>query len=105
VDDICILHSDRELELLESLRISQEGITEGTPLSRDYLRLFSKIIPKEIIEPKLDSILDKITENLLEDPDKTQRELEGLVMVYPHSRSFEKLNMLNKLRIYLTLSL
>jgi hypothetical protein len=46
VDEIYILHSDRELELLESLRVNQEGITKETPLSRDYLRLFSKIIPE-----------------------------------------------------------
>ena len=44
IPDICILHSDRELELSESLRINQEGGTKETPLLRDYLRLFSKII-------------------------------------------------------------
>ena len=93
IEDICILHSDRELELSESLRISQEGAIKGTPLLQDYLRLFSKIIPKEVIEPKLDSIFEVITatESLFDDPDKTQRELEGLVVSYPHPKSLEKL--------------
>ena len=93
IEDICILHSDRELELSESLRISQEGVIKGTPLLQDYLRLFSKIIPKEVIEPKLDSIFEVITatESLFDDPDKTQRELEGLVASYPHPKSLEKL--------------
>ena len=93
IQDICTLHSDRELELSESLRISQEGVIKGTPLLQDYLRLFSKIIPKEVIEPKLDSIFEVITatESLFDDPDKTQRELEGLVASYPHPKSLEKL--------------
>lgn len=93
VQDICILHSDRELELLESLRISQEGVTQETPLLRDYLRLFSKIIPEEVIRPKLDDVLEEIVTNanLFEDPDKTQQELEGLVASYLHPRTLEKL--------------
>lgn len=91
VQDICILHSDRELELSESLRISQEGLTKETPLLRDYLRLFSKIIPGKVIAPELDSVLEEITANLLEKPDKTQEELEGLVITYPHPKSREKL--------------
>lgn len=93
VQDICILHSDRELELSESLRISQEGITKETPLLHDYLRLFSKIIPEKVIVPRLDSILNEITAtaNLFEDPDKTQQELEGLVASYLHPKSLEKL--------------
>jgi len=93
VQDICILHSDRELELSESLRISQEGVTQETPLLRDYLRLFSKIIPDEVIRPKLDNVLEEIVTNanLFEDPDKTQQELEGLVASYLHPRTLEKL--------------
>ena len=91
IGDICILHSDRELELLESLRLSQD--TKETPLQRDYLKLFSKIIPDEIISPKLDNILNEIiaTDNLLEDPDKTQQELEGFVASYRYPKSLEKL--------------
>lgn len=91
VEDICILHSDRSLELTESLRMSQEGITEETPLSRDYLRLFSKIIPEQIVVTKLESILDKLTLDIWDDADKAQEELEQLVASYPHKRSLEKL--------------
>ncbi len=93
IQDICILHSDRELELSESLRMSQEGITREAPLLQDYLRLFSKIIPDEVIIPKLDSIFEEIaaTRSLLEDPDKAQHELEGLAASYAHPKSFEML--------------
>lgn len=93
IQDICILHSDRELELSESLRISQEVIAKETPLLRDYLRLFSKIIPDEAILPRLDKVLEDITTtaNLLEDPDRTQQELEELVTGYLHPKTLEKL--------------
>lgn len=93
IQDICILHSDRGLEILESLRISQKEITKETPLSQDYLRLFSRIIPEKVILPQLDSIIEEITttEKLLEDPNKVQQELEGLVRNYLHPKSLEKL--------------
>lgn len=42
IQDICVLHSDRDLELSESLRLSQEEVTKGTPLQRDYLNFFQK---------------------------------------------------------------
>ncbi len=91
VRDICVLHSDRDLELSESLRMVQEGVTKETPLLHDYLKLFSKIIPEEIITSKIDNLLKGITANILNDPDKTQKELEYLVMVYPHHITLEKL--------------
>lgn len=93
IQDIYILHSDRELELSESMRISQEGVIKGTPLLQDYLRLFSKIVPAEVIIPKLDSIFEEVTatKNLFDDPDKAQQELEGLVASYLHEKSLEKL--------------
>ncbi len=81
IEAICILHSDRELELAESLRISREGVTKETPLFQGYLRLFSKIVPEEVIEPKLGSILNEIP----------QKELEGIAAIYPHPKSLEKI--------------
>jgi len=91
--DICVLHSDRDLELSESLRINQNGLAKDVPLLRDYLRLFSKIISNDIISPRLDIILNEIVDNanLLDDPEKAQIELEGLVSSYLHPKSLEKL--------------
>ena len=93
IQDICILHSDRELELSESLRMGQELTAKEMPLLRDYLRLFSKIIPNEAVLPELDRVLENITTtaNLLEDPDRTQRELEELVKGYLQPKTLEKL--------------
>lgn len=93
IQNIFILHSDRELEFSESLRMSDENITEETPLSMDYLRLFSRVISQEDISPGLDRVLEEVTadERLYEDPDGVQKELEGLVVSYPYPKSFEKL--------------
>lgn len=93
INDICVLHSERQLELSESIIMSSENIIEETELKRDYLRLFSKIIPEELIKPKVKGIVDEITNstNLLEDPDKMQNELESLVESYPHQNSIESL--------------
>ncbi|MGD2090065.1 MAG: TIR domain-containing protein [Candidatus Aminicenantes bacterium] len=44
-DDICVLHSERQLELSEVLKITGEEVTDQTTLYHDYLKLFSKIIP------------------------------------------------------------
>lgn len=43
VNDMCVLHSDRELELSETLRINAEDKVDDTVLLRDYLKLFAKI--------------------------------------------------------------
>ena len=93
VDDIYILHSDRELELRESLRLSQEEIRKERLLMRDYLRLFSKIISDEVTSPRLDNILDNITTTakLFEDPDRVQRELTELVFIYRQPKCLERL--------------
>jgi len=93
IKDICILHSDRDLEISESLRINDYGNIEDIPLLKDYLKLFSKIIPSKVILTRLDTILDEITRNsnLLEDPDKVEKELKSLVVNYPHPKSYEKL--------------
>jgi len=92
-EEICVLHSERQLELSESILMSNESIIKETELKRDYLRLFSKIIPEKLIKPKVKSIVDEITNsaNLLDDPDKIQIELESIVESYPHQKSIESL--------------
>ncbi len=93
VKDMCVLHSDRDLELLESLRMGEKDITQETPLLREYLRLFSRIIPQDLVVKRLATIVDEITstKNLLQDPDKCQKEIEDIAASYPHSVSLKKL--------------
>ncbi|AWX56934.1 hypothetical protein AB432_018605 [Brevibacillus brevis] len=92
-EDIGILHSEREIELAETLLLTEHVMDQEIPLLKDYLRLFSKTISENIIEEKLGSILDQITsgERLLEEPELIQKELEEIIEVFPHRLSLEKL--------------
>ncbi len=92
IGDISVLHSDRSLELSESLRLSLENVIDK-PLAKDYLQLFSTIIPGKLVETKIHSVLENIIsrKNLFEAPDKIEKELEAVAFVYPHPQSFEKL--------------
>lgn len=93
IDDITVLHSDRELELKETLRINEELSDKEPVLRRDYLKLFSRIIPNERINSRLSKIINDITSSnlLFSEPDKVQSNLENLVATYPHPISMEKL--------------
>lgn len=93
IKDICVLHSDRGLELSETLVINEKINSSDTPLLRDYLNLFSKIIPSEYINKRLSSILEGITDKkkLFEEPDKVQYELEEMVKIYHHPLTLERL--------------
>ncbi|NIM11283.1 MAG: AAA family ATPase [Candidatus Aminicenantes bacterium] len=92
VSEIYVLHSDRELELSESLRLNKLNIKE-IPLAKDYLKVFSKNLLEKIIELKIERIEKSIAvaEKPSEEMIKIQEELETLSNVYPHSKTFEKL--------------
>ncbi len=45
LDDICILHSERELAFSEALKFPKKESEKETPLYHDYLKLFYKIFP------------------------------------------------------------
>lgn len=93
VQHVFIIHSDRELELSESLSISETGIIEKTPLLHDYLRLFPAIIPDELIVPKLHEVLDEAVSGskMINDPDGVQQQLENIAASYRHPVCLQKL--------------
>ena len=80
IDEIAVFHSDRNLELKETLRIGTEEPTEDTLLLRDYLRLFSHLIPKEIVEEKIDDIVADVKSRMWDAPDEVERNLEELTL-------------------------
>ncbi|HLP46383.1 MAG TPA: hypothetical protein VK469_10565 [Candidatus Kapabacteria bacterium] len=92
IPEIFVLHSDRDLELSESLRLSQNKFRDK-PLTSDYLKLFLKIIPREMVEPKIDSVIERIvtSNRLLKEPEKVQEDLEVLTEFYPSSHTYEQL--------------
>lgn len=58
IPEIFVLHSDRDLELSESLRLNQIKFRDK-PLTQDYLKLFAKIIPEQIIKSKVNAMLNE----------------------------------------------
>lgn len=93
IQDICVLYSDRALELLEGLRLDKKELDMEMPLLRGYLKLFSAIVPDEIISTKLDDILSEIISdrNMLKTPNLAQRNLEAFAGLYKYPKSFERL--------------
>lgn len=92
IGEIVVLHSDRNLEISETLAISNSAdSTSQNTILGDYLRLFSNVIPERVIIPKLDTIIKKILQSMLSDPDKAQSEFESLVKTYPHKKTYESL--------------
>ena len=98
IDDILVLHSDPQLELSESLRVRDDAGSDESPLLRDYLRLFSKLVPREIVTPYIEPLVQEAMANAFDDPDRAQRNLETLAADYPHPEAFRALLKLYRLR-------
>jgi len=62
VNQVFVLHSEAGLELAEALRIGGEMAAEDSPLLRDYLRLFTRLVPREVIDPHLDRLVQRSLE-------------------------------------------
>lgn len=92
ITDITVLHSDRDLELGEGLRLTEDNLLE-TPLARDYLKLISKIIPEEVMQPKIQELLDTLVtpQRAIEEPEKIKSELKAIAYAYPQSGLINKL--------------
>ncbi len=81
--EVFVLHSERDLEVAESLRVGGERTPAQSVLLRDYLRLFRSLIPAEIIRPHVSSLLDEIWTRLRDDPDGAERDIMQLADSYP----------------------
>jgi hypothetical protein len=98
IGEILTLHTEEDLQLEESLRVGGKKPVDESPLLRDYLRLFSRIIPKELVEPHLDKLIQHSLKNMISEPDRVQSELEALVSFCPHPTSYIELLKYYRLR-------
>lgn len=101
IRDLYVIHSNRQIELKESLVLNYAKDSNNKDyniLLDDYIRLFSNILDKNIIEPRLDQFIDNILSGLLSDPDDTQNKLEELADAFPHHKTYERLLSFYNLR-------
>lgn len=88
IKDILVLHSEEQLQYNETLRIGGQRTVDQSPLLRDYLRLFSTLIPSETVEPRLEKIINTCMLEMIDRPEKVQNDLEALTQYCPHAKSF-----------------
>lgn len=96
--EVFILHSEPDLQISESLSIGGKKTLAESPLLQDYLRLFSHLIPKEVIEPRIGPLITEAVGKLMDDPEGTRRDLEALIVYCPHSNTYQALLKYYRLR-------
>lgn len=77
-DEIPVLHSEPMLEQQERLLVGGKASPYEVPLLRDYVRLFSLIIPPETLRHHIGELVRSAVSRLLDDPEGTQSNLEAL---------------------------
>lgn len=95
VDEISVIHSDRELEEAERIRIGDENNGRVAQISKDYLGLFERITGSELTVEEVRRFSDiKESEKMYEKAARAETPEEGLVYISraldlnPHNLSF-----------------
>lgn len=91
IADLHILHSEPELEVRETIRVGGKKKLEDSRLYNDYLRLFTRIIPGDLIGKHISPLVESSVAKVDEDPLSVKRELERLAIVKPHPQVYRKL--------------
>ncbi|MCY2990109.1 MAG: hypothetical protein NTY19_19880 [Planctomycetota bacterium] len=97
VSDLFVLHSERDLEVNECLRIGGNKSPDESVLLRDYLRLFLRLVKPEVIRPHLSPLIEQAKRIAFDDPDRAQTELE-LLAEYGHPDAYRELLKFYRLR-------
>jgi hypothetical protein len=97
LDEAIALHSEPLLDVEEQLLVGGKNSPHDLPLLRDYLRLFSKMIPAEDIRPHVGKLVQQAVARLLDDPDQAQSELEALTAYCADEEAYRALLKLYRL--------
>jgi CobQ/CobB/MinD/ParA nucleotide binding domain len=98
LDELMTLHTEPLLDSREQLLVGGKNSPHDLPLLRDYLRLFSKIIPAEDIQPHVGQLIQRAVSRLLDDPDTAQSELEALTTYCADQDAYRALLKLYQVR-------
>jgi hypothetical protein len=96
--EVLALHSEPEIEMKEALRVGGEKSLHDSILLRDYLKLFSHVVPSEILALNVGALIQKVFSSVLDDPDGTESALEQLAASYPHPDIYRALLKFYRLR-------
>jgi MinD-like ATPase involved in chromosome partitioning or flagellar assembly len=89
--EIHILHSEARLQLRESLRVGGAVSPDESVLLRDYLRLFARVVPRELVEPKIGRILEQAKSKIWDDPSGATKEVEELAESFGRPEIYREL--------------
>ncbi|HWO22596.1 MAG TPA: AAA family ATPase [Kofleriaceae bacterium] len=78
LSEVEILHAEPLLDSGERLLVGGKSGPHEIRLLRDYLRLFSKVIPADELRPHIGSLIESAVSRILDDPDGAQASLEEL---------------------------
>jgi CobQ/CobB/MinD/ParA nucleotide binding domain len=76
--EVGILHAEPLLDGAERLLVGGKSGPHEIRLLRDYLRLFSRVIPAEDLRPHIGSLIQSAIARILDDPDGARASLEEL---------------------------
>lgn len=98
LDELVTLHAEPFLDEREQLLVGGKIGPNELPLLRDYLKLFSKLIPPEDVRPYVGSLIKQATSILLDNPDAAQAELETLTTYCADQEAYRALLKVYQLR-------
>jgi hypothetical protein len=78
VSEIAVLHTEPLLDNAERVLVGGRRGPHEIPLLRDYLRLFSRIIPADDLRPHIGALIQNAVSRILDDPAGAQSSLEEL---------------------------
>lgn len=97
ISEVLVLHSEDTLQATEAIRVGSRTVDQSL-LLRDYLRLFSRVIPNEAVVPHLDKLVSGAFGRMIDSPEEAQNDLEALATYCPHPASLLPLLKYYRLR-------
>lgn len=97
VAEVLLLHSEPALQLQERILVGEVAARDSV-LLRDYLSLFSRTIPQEVLLPHIENLVAEVQSVMLDDPVGAQRDLEALAGSTGHPIAWRSLIKFYSLR-------
>lgn len=89
--ELQVLHSDRDIEVEESVLIEGNKSIDQSLLLRDYIRLFAQIFPKDVLAPHIESLIQVALSQAKTDPRGVEQDLLALTEYSMHPEPFQAL--------------